>query len=404
MAGFANIATGIAMQNIEAACGQFFGGKVLLKADGIYSKELLKLLPELESRNQKSKLALFDELFDVKQDFKDKAGRSRINGLLKRMFGETVAFIGQTCGDHWLYNRTAIALALNTKVIVDGKETSLWDALRVENKYKGNDDIKVLRVPKGTKDAKTGRIIDTDWIGEWSEGLKYINHRLFGVYNSDDMVAAERTASGRMLLQFRKWIMPQMAARFDGKKYILAINEYTEGYYRTALNFMIGLKNGQGNIMQQWRDLDDWQRANVKRSLFEITQFMSVWILSQMLLGGAKDPDKHWARKLAEYMVQREVHELGNLTPSFTMGREILKTIQSPISAITSAQSILNLAGSIIDPRDWNNVLQTGAYEGHSTLYKHLMKAPLPILPQVRQMDRFLNNLDEATLYYTRSY
>ena len=167
---------------------------------------------------------------------------------------------------------------------------------------------------------------------------------------------------------------------------------------------MIGLKNGQGNIMQQWRDLDDWQRANVKRSLFEITQFMSVWILSQMLLGGAKDPDKHWARKLAEYMVQREVHELGNLTPSFTMGREILKTIQSPISAITSAQSVLNLVGSIIDPRDWNNVLQTGAYEGHSTLYKHLMKAPLPILPQVRQMDRFLNNLDEATLYYTRSY
>lgn len=403
-ANLANLATGIAMQNIEAACGQFFGGKVLLKADGIYSKELLKLLPELESRNQKSKLALFDELFDVKQDFKDKAGRSRINGLLKRMFGETVAFIGQTCGDHWLYNRTAIALALNTKVIVDGKETSLWDALRVENKFKGNDDIKVLRVPKGTKDARTGRIIDTDWIGEWSEGLKYINHRLFGVYNSDDMVAAERTASGRMLLQFRKWIMPQMAARFDGKNYILAINEYTEGYYRTALNFMIGLKNGQGNIMQQWRDLDDWQRANVKRSLFEITQFMSVWILSQMLLGGAKDPDKHWARKLAEYMVQREVHELGNLTPSFTMGREILKTIQSPISAITSAQSVLNLAGSIIDPRDWNNVLQTGAYEGHSTLYKHLMKAPLPILPQVRQMDRFLNNLDEATLYYTRSY
>ena len=403
-ANAANLATGVAMQNIEMACGQFFNAKELAKADGIYSKELMSFLPEMESRNHKSKLALFDELFDVKQDFNDKAGRSRVNGFLKRIFGETVAFIGQTCGDHWLYNRTAIAMALRTKVIVKGKEMSLWDALEVQNKYKDNNEIKVLRLPKGAKDARTGRVIDSNWIGEWSESLKYVNHRLFGVYNTDDMVAAERTAAGRMLLQFRKWIVPQMAARFDGKKYILAINDYTEGYYRTMLNFMIGLKDSQGNIMRQWEDLEDWQKANIKRSLFEITQFAAVWILSQMLLGGDKDPDRSWVKKFAEYMVQREVHELGNLTPSLTMGREILKTVQSPISAINSVQNVLNLVGSIIDPRDWNNELQTGNYEGHSTLYKHLMKAPLPILPQFRQMDRFLNDIDDATLYYTRSF
>lgn len=403
-ANAANIATGLAMQNIEAAAGQFFHGKTLLKADGIYSKELMSFLPEMESRNKTSKLALFDDMFDVKQDFKDKAGRSRVNGLLKRVFGETVAFLGQTCGDHWLYNRTAIAMALETKVIVNDKEMTLWDALEVQNKFEGNDKIKVLRIPKGAKDARTGKVINDDWIGEWSEGLKYVNHRLFGVYNSDDMVAAERTAAGRMLLQFRKWIVPQMAARFDGKKYILAINNYTEGYYRTSLNFLLGLKKGQDNIRRQWGDLEDWEKANIKRSLAEITQFAAVWILSQVLLSGAKDPDKNWARKFAEYMVQREVHELGNLTPSLTMGREILKTVQSPISAINSAQNLLNLVGSIIDPRDWFNELQTGNYEGHSTLYKHLMKAPLPILPQYRQMDRFLNDIDDATLYYTRSF
>lgn len=403
-ANAANVVTGLAMQNIEMACGQFFNAKELAKADVIYSKELMSFLPEMESRNHKSKLALFDELFDVKQDFKDKAGRSRVNGFLKRIFGETVAFLGQTCGDHWLYNRTAIAMALRTKVVVNGNEMSLWDALEVQDKYKGNSELKVLRLSDGTRDARTGKLINNNWIGEWAESLKYINHRLFGVYNSDDMVAAERTAAGRMLLQFRKWIVPQMAARFDGKKYVLAINDYTEGYYRTALNFMVGLRNGQGNMAQQWEDLEDWQKANIKRSLFEITQFFAVWILSQILTSGDKDPDRSWGRKLAEYMVQREVHELGNLTPSLTMGREILKTVQSPISAINSAQNILNLAGSLIDPRDWNNELQTGNYEGHSTLYKHLMKAPLPILPQLKQMDRFLNDIDDATLYYSRSF
>lgn len=399
-ANAANVATGVAMQNIEAAAGQFFNAKELASADAIYLKELMSFLPELESLNKSSKLSLFDQMFNIKQDFKDKAGRSRVNSFLKRMFGETVAFLGQTCGDHWLYNRTAIAMALRTKVIVDGKEMSLWEALKVE----GEGVSKKLVLPKGAKDAKTGRALDRAWCSDWSEAVKIVNHRLFGVYNTEDMVAAERIAGGRMLLQFRKWIVPQMAARFDSKKYILVLDTYTEGYYRTLLNFAIGLRVGQDNIMKQWEDLEDWQKANIRRCLAEITQFAAVYLLGSFLVGKAKDPESLWNNKYLEYMFQREIHELGNLTPSLTMGREILKTVQSPVAAISSAQSILNVIGSIIDPRDWNNELQSGNYQGHSTLYKHIMKAPLPILPQVRQVDRFLNDIDDATLYYTRSF
>jgi len=40
-------------------------------------------------------------------------------------------FIQQGAGDHWIYNRTAIAMAKNTKVKVNGKETNVWDALEV---------------------------------------------------------------------------------------------------------------------------------------------------------------------------------------------------------------------------------------------------------------------------------
>lgn len=405
LANSANVATGIGMQNIEAAAGQFFNAKELAAADASYLKELGTYLPEMESNNPTSKLALFDELFDVKQDFRNKSGRSRQNSLLKRLFGETLAYLGQTCGDHWLYNRTAIAMAKRKKVNVNGETMSLWDALQVENKFKDNDKIKVLKLPKGAKDADTGRVIDRDWIVEFSEKIKYVNHHLFGVYNSDDMVAAERTAAGRALLQYRKWIIPQFSARFGEKRYIMAIQDYREGYYRTLLNMCLNLKEAQGNIARVWNELEDYEKANVKRAATEIFQFMVVWALANFVLTGRdRDPDKLWIMKYAEYMAQRELHELGNLTPSFTMGREILKTAQSPANIISTLQSTLNLAGSLVDPRDWNNELQSGPYEGHSTLFKHIMKAPIPIIPQINQGRRLIDGIEDATQFYIRSY
>lgn len=405
LANSANVATGIGMQNIEAAAGQFFNAKELAAADAAYLKELGSFLPEMESNNPTNKLALFDEKFNVKQDFNDKAGRSRHNSLLKRIFGETLAYLGQTCGDHWLYNRTAIAMAKRQKVNVNGETMSLWDALQVENKFKDSDKIKTLRLPKGARDADTGKIIDDDWMNAFSEKIKYVNHHLFGVYNSDDMVAAERTAAGRALLQYRKWIVPQFSQRFGEKRYIMSIQNYREGYYRTLLNMCLGLKDAQGNVAKVWNELEDYEKANIKRAATELFQFTVVWALANFVLnGGDKDPDKLWIMKYAEYMAQRELHELGNLTPSLTMGRELLKTAQSPANIISTLQSTLNLAGSLIDPRDWTNELQSGPYEGHSTLYKNIMKAPIPIVPQIRQGRRILDGLEDATQFYIRSY
>ena len=58
-----------------------------------------------------NKLSLFDQLFDVKQNFDRNTQRSQRKNLLQRIFGEQIAFFGQDAGDHWLYNRTAIAMA-----------------------------------------------------------------------------------------------------------------------------------------------------------------------------------------------------------------------------------------------------------------------------------------------------
>jgi hypothetical protein len=57
-------------------------------------------------------LSLFDELFDIRQNFGAKVSRLQSKNILKRIFGGNLHFLGQEAGDHWMYNRTAIAMAL----------------------------------------------------------------------------------------------------------------------------------------------------------------------------------------------------------------------------------------------------------------------------------------------------
>ncbi|MBR6004217.1 MAG: hypothetical protein IK068_05800, partial [Lachnospiraceae bacterium] len=110
LANLANVTTGMGIQNIEAASGQFFNFKEMIKADKEYSKAILPFVAELSNRTKTSKLALFFDLFNVKQNFEGKTKRLQTRNWLKRIFGENIAFLGQEAGDHWLYGRTAIAM------------------------------------------------------------------------------------------------------------------------------------------------------------------------------------------------------------------------------------------------------------------------------------------------------
>lgn len=122
LANIANVTTGVAMQNIEAAAGEFFSAKELARADAAYLAAMKDYVGEIGSRDKKSKLALVDEYFNIKGEFnKHMKFSDQRRSWLKRVFGSNVLFLGQECGDHWLYNRTTIAMMLREKVNVPGK-------------------------------------------------------------------------------------------------------------------------------------------------------------------------------------------------------------------------------------------------------------------------------------------
>ena len=425
LAGIANIATAAGMQNIEAAASEFFGAKELASADLEYGAMMPAFVAELADRNKQSKLALFDELFDVKQNVKDKQHNTQMKSIFRRFFGTNWLFVQQGLGDHWIYNRTAIAMAKRQRVKIDGNIMPLWDALEIVTDKNGYKKMQVK--PGAIEIDEKGNEVGPFNTGAFSRKVAHINHTLVGIYNDDDQNAANRVAIGRLAQQMRKWIIPQMMRRFQGKRTILDIGREEEGYYRTfgrtvwndinfredafyvtAYKMAKDLAISPYKIISQWDKLNDSEKANMRRAMTELGQTFALWLIVSLVGSGVKDPDRSWAAQFAEYMANRELHELGFLTPGPMMFTEGYKTITSPFVAASSANSIAQAVLTSVNPKNWfpsdDELIQSGAYKGHSHLYKRWAQVPLPPMTQFRQIDKFLDDLDTGTKYYARDY
>lgn len=399
LANISNVFTGVCMQNIEASARQYFNAKELAKADRIYVSNIGQNIAEFNSRIKTNKLSLFNELFDIRSDFDNITHNSMRKGVLSRLFSSEIAFLGQGAGDHWLYMRTAIAMALREKVKVPNKgEMSLWDALQIRDSFDGNSKIKEMVLPEGTTDSE-GNLFD---IGKFSRKLAHVNQSLFGIYNTDDRNAAHRVILGRMLTQYRNWMKPQFNRRFQRGQLNLDTGDWEEGYYRTTGRIMLGLLRGQYQVGALWEELNNDEKANIRRAITEMAQLCAVVLLAEFI-NWSDDKDRPWALKLAEYSTKRLEHELGTLAPSPIMVNEMLKTIKSPAASISQIQNLTILFTSLIDPRDWTNEIESGKYKGMSTLEKNILKSGLPPFAQYQQVNRITYGIDDVTNYFARS-
>lgn len=401
LSNVANITTGVAMQNIEAFSSDYFRASDLAKADKFYTTQLASYMKELPDRVKTNWLSLFGEYLNIQQDFDKKLKDTQKKNIVERALGANVAFLGQNAGDHWLYMRTALAMCIKTQVNVPGKGTmSLKDAFVIEDVIEGNDKIKVMKLPEGTTYVEDGNIVNVQELGR---KIAYINQHLFGIYNTEDRVAANRTVLGRLLLMFKNWMKPQFNKRFKEKEYVQVLKDYEEGYYRTLIRIIKDLHNKERVLPGLWQTLSSKEKSQLKRCSAEVVQFLAVLLLAKMDWGD-DDDDKSYISKLAEYTVKRAYHELGNLTPSHVMIEEMYKTVSNPIPVWGTIKNAKNLAVSCLWTPHWFDEMQSGPYKGMSTLEKHIYKSPLPIIAHYRQLERFTGDIEDVTSYYERNY
>lgn len=129
LANTANVATGISMMNIEAAGGEFFDARSLLKGDKVYFQHLKSYMSELGNPNKSNFLSLMDEFLNIRGNYDETVRRNQKKNIFQKLFGSNLQFIGQEGGDHWLYHRAALAFLSKMQVLVP-KETKITKKVR----------------------------------------------------------------------------------------------------------------------------------------------------------------------------------------------------------------------------------------------------------------------------------
>ena len=394
LSGISNVATGTVMMRIESFAGEFFNEKNTITADRIYGQSLPEYLAEIGSRVKTSKLALWDELFNVMQEYEQDIREVNFDrkSWFSRMFNTSTLFFMNNAGEHWMQNRTSLALADAYKMKApNGKIVSLWDAMEVVPIDKNNKKAGAkLQLKQGYTKAD-GSAFTQDDIIKFSRKSAAINQRMHGIYNKADRSAVQRLAIGRMGMMFRKWIKPSLNRRFKSATYNYDLDTWTEGYYRTSGRFLLqlarDLRETQFNLAARWNELTPTEKANIRRALTETGHFLAVMAIIG-LIEWSDDKDRPWLVRMAEYQARRLYTELGTMIPGKSMITEGLRIIKSPAAGINTIENMLDLT-KLLNPWNYMDELQSGRYEGHSTAYKSFFESP--IIPMNRTIYRGLH-------------
>lgn len=400
LSGISNIATGKVMMRIESMSGEFFNEKNTIIADKEYGKFLPEFLSEIGNRVKVSKLALWDEKFNVMQEYEQDVKEVNFDRKtwFSRMFGTSTLFFINNAGEHWMQNRTSLALADTYKMKgPNGQIVSLWDAMEVVYIDPNNKSLGAKLEVKSGYTKEDGTAFTNDDVIKFSRKSAAINQRMHGIYNKMDRSAVQRLAIGRMGIMFRKWIKPSLNRRFKSASYNYELESWTEGYYRTTGRFLTqlvrDLRETQFNLGARWKELTPTEKANIWRAMTEVGHFLAV-VAVIGLIEWSDDKDRPWLVRMIEYQARRLYTELGAMIPGKPMISEGLKILQSPAAGINTLENLLDLT-KLLNP--WNYefiggedaILQSGRYKDHSIAYKSFFESP--IIPMNRTIYRGLH-------------
>jgi hypothetical protein len=367
--GISNITVGYAMTKMEAVAGEFVTNKDMRFGDKTYTTELPGVIADIGQRLSDSKLDLWIEHMGTMQnydrDFRNvDAGRSTV---FSRLMKTSSLFFMSHAGEHMIQTRLSLALANNTKVKdKDGNIINLWEAFDVEgNRLKMKEGLTKVAGEKTTslfKKAEEGQPLTEKDILRFMNRQNFMNKRLHGIYNDIDKSALQQYALGRLVLLFRKFIIPGWNRRYSKMTYNEEGEAFTEGYYRTLFRFLglVDRELGEAkfSITKNWNNLTDADKANFHRLLTEWAFLIASVVVGSVLTKFAEDDEENYVLNLAAYEAYRTYSEIR----FFTSITEAWRIVKSPAASVYKIDTLIKF----IEVWNWGEEVERGKYKGMS--------------------------------------
>lgn len=409
ISGISNVATGSVMMRIESFAKEYFSEKDTIKADTTYAAAMPAFLAEIGNRVKTSKLALFNELFNVMQEYEQDIREVNFDRKtwFSKMSNNSAAFFMNNAGEHWMQHRTALALANKYKMKdADGNLVSLWDALEVKYIDPNNKSLGARLVVKEGYTKEDGSQFTKDDIYAFSRRCTAINQKMHGIYNRLDRSAVQRLAIGRMAIMFRKWMRPSFNRRFKSLRYNFDLADWEEGYYNTLGKFLWQaakeLKQGKFALIANYRELSPKEKANMRRACTEFTHLIAVAALLTFI-AWPEDKDSTAMVKMIELQLRRLYTEVGSQTPGPQMFKEGLRIVKSPAATVNTIEETMNLLG-LFNPYNYEAVggedalLKSGRFKGKSKATKYFYEST-PVVKINKTIYRALHPEESIPFY-----
>ena len=436
----ANVNTGLTQIVVETA-GKEITIKDVMKAAGIWTKESADRLAEVGKTDYNNKLSLWMDRFDIHQDngrenSTTKYGRTRGS----RVFNSHLLYAGLTIGEDYLSGTTALAYALNYKMKgPNGEDSNLWDAYKVDflkptkydkdgNAIDGEGAYLTLKPGYTKADGSEFTFEDEK---KFAKKVIGTNFELQGIYNVDDRSAIQQHSLGALAIMYRKWIAPAIKRRYAGVQYSKLKEDYTEGYYRTALRtagdvikdwfspvseedsektvlqMLFDIKAMKDAAMLNWDKLTDYEKGNVKKAFRELCVVLGLFVASALLTN--LPPDDHdgdkflcWADDIVVTQLLRLRSEIGSQAPTPQMLNEALRIGSSPIAALRPVTDGVGAVANLLWVPNYFDTVESGRYKGRTKAHKYFMK--LPVVSLFRKFDNFIDPSDMLNFYKNQNY
>ncbi|MDC7251132.1 MAG: hypothetical protein PQJ49_14590 [Sphaerochaetaceae bacterium] len=282
------------------------------------------------------------------------------------------------------------------------------------NKYRETSMYNLLEDVDGTVDFsqdlkdRLGEDYLEEQLSRIQGRISRVNANVDSVVPQEDKSAATRDFLMNFMTAHRGWLSIAIQRKFKKAHFNFNTGQFEEGHYRTLARYLKdgfalmeekNMKNFIKTFKEHYNTLDDFEKRNLKRIMAELGVYMFLLGFGIIVAAIADDDDNKdlWALQFSSYIYFRTVSEIGSVqAPTGVYG--LVDTVQAPFIAINSIKDIL-------DPKGFSfEEVQSGAYEGHSKLYKKLAKQTwlrhLYDLKGIKKKSDYYRLLNAETLFH----
>jgi hypothetical protein len=380
--GLANNLQGNIQLIIEAGGSEFFTLKNYAKGKAAYWSKVGGCISDFGKPYPDSWLGSLIEYYDAIQgSFKDHYGKDVSATVAQKLFRTDTLFWNQHFGEHEIQVSAMLSLMDNVKVIdkATGNEitllqahekygTFLFDVITDENGNKTKEYKVQIRVNK-TLENPEGELVDYDEKQriDQTNVLHALNKRMHGVYNDFDKSVLQKYSVGRLLLMYRKYLVPGYKRRYKNLGFDDELGTPTEGFYRTFWRrFLRDVRTYKFNVVKEWSNYTPFEKAQIRKVITElsiIAAFVSI-ILLLTAIGGDDDDEEALNKTYAYNFLLYEAIRMRSETSGFLNPKDAYRAVRSP-SAMTGTLDRFIKFGNQILP--WN---VTEEYEKKSGIWE----------------------------------